>query len=203
MPQVEEILVPFRAAASVLGIASKCKSTLIVSSVRAMKEHGHMDAYAANLDPRAKDIVLGCIAGTWITMDAAVAHYSACNALGLSVAEQVRMGASVADRIHQTLLNTVVRIAAGAGADPWTALAHFHKFYERMFDRGGTSVVKVGPKDARVELVGLPLAGIPYFVNAYRGVIQKGGELFATRAFVTALPKYASPTSLAFRIAWA
>ena len=203
MPPSEEILVPFRARASALGVATRCKSTLIVSSVRTVKERGYMESYAARLDPREKETVLGCIAGTWISMDAAMAHYAACNALGLPVNEQVRMGSAVADRIHQSLLNTVVRIAAGAGASPWTALAHFHKFYDRMFDRGGTSVVKVGPKDARVEIVGLPLAGIPYFVNAYRGVIQKGGELFATRAFVTSIPKYASSTSLAFRIAWA
>jgi hypothetical protein len=199
----EQIIVPFPGPVSTLGVATKCKSTLIVSSVRAMKENGYMDAYAGHLDPRHKETVLACIAGTWVSIDVAIAHYTACNALGLAVPEQVRMGASVADRIHRSLLNTVVRLAAGAGADPWTALGHFHKFYERMFDRGGTSVVKVGPKDARVEIVGLPLASIPYFVNAYRGVIQAGGQLFGSRAFVTTLAKHASPTSVAFRIAWA
>ena len=203
MPRDEEVIVPFRATPATLGVATQCKSTLIVSSVRALQDNGYFDRYVTQLDPRHKETVLTCIAGTWLPIEAAIAHYTACGALGLAVAEQVRMGASVADRIQRSLLNTVVRIAAGSGASPWTALEHFHKFYDRMFDRGGTQVVKVGPKDARVEIVGLPLASVPYFVNAYRGVIQAGGALFMTRAYASALPAYASPTSLAFRIAWA
>ena len=41
------------------------------------------------------------------------------------------------------------------------------------------------------------MAGIPYFRNGYRSLLQVGGELFCKRSFVSDIPKLCSQTTLA------
>ncbi len=199
----EEVFVPFPADPAVMPAASQCKSTLLVSSLRSLREHHHFERYQALLAPEYRTLVLESIAGVWVPIDAALAHYDACEALGLAVGEQVRLGLDVGIRIQRSTISTLVKLAASSGVTPWTGLRNFQRFYARVFDGGGTRVVKLGPKDARVEIVGLPLARVPYFVNGYRGVIQAGSELFARKAFVAHVPEHSAATSLAFRLAWA
>jgi hypothetical protein len=82
-------------------------------------------------------------------------------------------------------------------------MKHFAKIYERLFVGGGVTITKVGPKDARIEIVGLPLARIAYFKHAYRGLIKAGCDLFASRSFCNVLPACCSPLRLGYRLAWA
>jgi hypothetical protein len=62
-------------------------------------------------------------------------------------------------------------------------------------------VVKVGPKDARMELVGNSVVGIPYFRNAMRGLWAVALELFCTKAYVNEIGR--SETTYKVRISWA
>lgn len=199
----EQIVVPFPADPSAIPLVSQCKGTLIVSSIGTLRSHGHYDRYAALLAPEHRQRVLEAIAGVWLPIDVALAHYEACEALGLSVSEQIRIGLDVGVRIQRSTIATLVKLAAASGVTPWTGIRSFQRFFERLFVGGGTRVVKLGPKDARIDIVGLPLARVPYFVNGYRGVIQAGSQLFAPKAFVATIGGPRAPTSVAFRVAWA
>lgn len=114
------------------------------------------------------------------------------------------MGGEVVRNLQKTFIGTVLKAASsGAGISPFVGLQKFTAIYARSIKGGGGRVVRVGPKDVRVEFVGLPLAAIRYFRVAYRGFIQAGCEFFAKRVVVAELAPYLSPTTVAYRIAWA
>lgn len=50
MPYDEEVLLPFSALRSAIPPVTRCKSTLLVSSLRTLKETGHYARYAELLD---------------------------------------------------------------------------------------------------------------------------------------------------------
>jgi hypothetical protein len=204
MPPAEEILVPLRAADHLLGIATHVRTTLIVSSLQSLRRRERFDDYLALLPAERHAAVQSMIAGQWAPMELALAHYQACQALGLQAAELNLVGREVGDRIQGTFLATVVRMAGSVGATPWTALSQAGRLYERIFrGGGGLGVVKVGPKEARARLVGVPLAGITYFNVAMAGVFEIGAELFCSKAYAREVPGTRTPTRVALQIAWA
>jgi hypothetical protein len=92
--------------------------------------------------------------------------------------------------------------SSGVGVTPIVGMKKFASVFSRSFKGGGVCIVRLGPKDVRVEFVGLPVSGIRYFRTAYRGFLQAGFEFFARRVVVAELNKYLSETTVAYRIAW-
>jgi len=204
MPPEEEIVVPFRAAEHLLGIATHVRTTLLVSSLQSLRRRQHFEDYQRHLPAERHAAVQSMIAGQWAPMELGVAHYQACQALRLTTAEMNLIGKEVGDRIEGTFLATMVRMAGRVGATPWTAMQQAGRLYERIFrGGGGLSIVKAGPKEARAHLVGVPLAGIPYFVVAMAGVFEVGAELFCSKAYAREVPGSRTPTRVALVIAWA
>jgi hypothetical protein len=201
--QDEEIIVPFPAPADSLGLATEVRSTLIASSIESLRRRGAYDRYAKLLAAPHRDTILMSVAGQWLPMSAGIAHYRACEALGFSVDEQFAIGAEVSHKIHDTFLGVVVKMAKNAGVTPWTLLPKGNQLYGRLLNGGGgTQVTKLGPKECRAELAGLPLLEVPYFRNAIRGIYQAAIALFCARVYVNELPRRATPTSIAMRVAW-
>lgn len=198
--QAEEILVPFPATRDRIPSASDVRNTLIASSQRALRERGRFEDYMRVLKEPWRELNFA-VAGVWLPLEAALAHYRACDALGFTVAEQHEMGHDVGVRIHGTFLGTLIRGAKNAGVTPWIPLAHAHKLYDRLFNGGAVSVIRAGPKDARMEMVGNPCVGIPYFRNGLRSLWQVALEFFCTRAYVTETGH--TNDSLRVRVSWA
>jgi hypothetical protein len=177
------------------------RSTLIASSLRAIRSRGLEGAYLKSIDPLWKDMLLESVAGVWLPIEAGLAHYFACDALPMGTPEQILIGREVGDRIHGTFLGTMIRTAKNAGVTPWSAFPYTLKLYERIFDGGACAVSRVGPKDARMEVVANPLFRFPYFRNAMRGVWQCAIELFCQKAYITEVAR--SDTSFKVKISWA
>ena len=197
-----EVVVPFKVPRDQITPATRVRSTLLASSLRALRDRGMFDAYAAKLDPQWRAPILEAVAGVWLPLEAGLAHYRACDALGFSASEQVEIGRAVGDRVHGTFLATMIRTAKNAGVTPWTAVGYSGKLYERLFEGGGgCEVTKIGPKDARSELVNNPILGIAYFRNGLRGLYQAGVELFCRKAYVNELTS--GETSAVLKISWA
>ncbi len=161
---------------------SQVRSTLIQSSLNALRQQGHFADYEARLDPVHRERVLGSLGPEWLPLEVAEAHYQACDQLGLTPEQVQRMGEDVGDRIQGTFLGTLVRKARMVGLTPWLLLGQFERLWERLMTGGGVALYKVGPKDARVEIYNLPLARFPYFRSAFCGVISTGIRLGAGRA---------------------
>jgi hypothetical protein len=201
---VEEVLHPFPSAATLTTRVTEFKSTLLVSSLQSLRDRDLFDRYRAFLPDAEAEPILTAVAGLWLPIGVGVTHYTAANSLGLPHLEISRNGGVIGERIQSTLLGTVARLAQTGGVTPWTVLASFQRLFERIFrGGGGTRVIKLGPKEARIEIVGLPLAAIPYFRAGFQGMIKAGGELFCTRAYITEVPKLCTALTIGYRCAWA
>ena len=199
----EETLVPLPAPRAQIPSATRFRSTWIVSSLDSLREAGHFDRYLIKLGFQHRDVLLETVAGAWLPMATARAHYDACDRLELSLDQQLEMGRAVGKRTQASLLSTVVKAARGVGITPWAILPQIPRLWMRGIDGGGgASVHRLGPKEARVELVGCELLDVQYFRNAIRGVLLGSSTLFCERAYVhDVVPRRAG--DVAFRLQWA
>ena len=199
----EDILVPFPSTLSREPAATHCRGTLVVASLQTLKRRGHYERYVQFVPPEHLTTIASTVAGMWLPIDVGMAHYRACDALELHVAEQLSMGGEVVHNLQRTFIGTVLKAAgSGAGITPLLGLQKFATVYSRTIKGGGARVIRIGPKDVRVEFVGLPFASVSYFRTAYRGFIQAGCEFFAQRVVVTELKSFLTQTTTAYRIAW-
>lgn len=180
------------------------RSTLIATSLQSLRTRGFLDRYARLVEGPHGETVMTAVAGSWLPMDAAVAHYRACDALRLDTRLQLVIGMDVGNRVHGTFLGMMVRTARTAGVTPWTALAQSSKLHGRLFSGGGTiSVTEIGPKDARVEMAGNALCDIDYFRTGMRGLYQAATQLFCSSVYSVELARGRAPGTTAMRISWA
>ena len=198
-----EILVALPRPEATLGAATAFRSTWVVSSLGTIRELGHEAAYFRNLPREHHETLTTAVAATWIPIDVAVAHYRACDALGLSSDEQIAIGRRVADKMKGTVFGTMVKMAREVGVTPWSFLGRIDRFWNRCGQGGGVETARVGPKEARLRLVACELGSVEYFRNAMSGVLQVGTELFCRQAFVRELPSLRRPMGAAWRVQWA
>jgi len=194
-------VVPFPAPRERIPPAKCVRSTLIVSSLRAIRQRQRIEEYVRLLEAPWHELPSLAIAGVWLPLEAGLAHYHACDALGFTLAEQHDIGHEVGDRIHGTFLGTMIRGAKNVGVTPWIALTQVQRLYARLFQGGAVCVIRAGPKDARMEMVGNPCVRIPYFRNGLRSLWQVALEFFCTKAYVTETGREGD--SYRARIAWA
>ena len=196
----EEVVVPF--VASVTRAVSAVRGTLIASSILSLRAHGYYDRYLEGLPDAYRDRIVTAIAAEWLGVDVAMAHYGACEALGLSAQAQREIGEEVGDRAQKTFFGFLIRSARTTGVTPWTAFGYVHRARERMYQGGDVSVAKVGPKDARVTCVGMPFARFPYFRNGFVGVQSAGLRLFASKVYVRELCELGDDDTFVTAISW-
>jgi hypothetical protein len=203
-PSLEEVVVALPAPPEQLGVASRIRTTLLVSSLQSMRKRGSYDDYLRVLPREHRETIGLLIAGQWVAMEVGLAHYEACQALGISRPEVVAIGREVGDKLHGTFLAAMVRMAGTTAGTPWPAMSFIPKLYDRVFaGGGGVTVVKTGPKDARVTFVGCPVSRVPYYRLAATGVFEVGLELFCRKAYVTDVAAEATPTKMVLAMSWA
>jgi hypothetical protein len=200
----EEVVVPFPAGGrAAVQPAARFRSTWLASSLRSLRDRHLFEAYERNLDPAHRERILATVAGTWLPIETCLAHYDACDALHLPNAEIIQIGREAANHVHGTLLATFVRLAKGAGVTPWTVLTRLQELWCRIWIGGAVCVVKLGPKEARVEIEAWPCAGSHYCRTAMRGVIPAITDLFCQRSYANEIAKLTTKTSLGFLVSWA
>jgi hypothetical protein len=183
-------------------VVTKFRSTWLSSSLKSMRARGLLDRYLARLPRHYHDAVLHPVAGEWLPVAIAVAHYEAMDSLGLPDDEIVNIGMEVNARFHGIFFQTVFRLAQSAGVTPWTVLRHTQKMWDRTWVGGGVAVYKLGPKEARGEFVGWPCARIRYCRVGMRGMMLDTVSLFCKRAWVQELPELCGDMTLGYRMHW-
>ncbi len=178
------------------------RGTLIVASLNALGQRGHTARYFAALSEENRTAIRAILATTWVAEPLALAHYTACDALGLSSHEAHAIGAEVGARIRATFLGTLLGAARAAGTTPWTYFQSIPRMFSRVSMGGAVAIYKLGPKEARAEWYGLRGLGVPYFRAAFRGANQAIVELFCTKAYVSETPALRGG-DWAFRASWA
>jgi hypothetical protein len=196
----EEVIVPLPGHVTP---ARHARSTVLIGSVSSIRELGRFDEYLSHLPLAHQETLLGAVAGTWIAIDVALAHYEACDALHFSVDQQVQNGRVTFEKNRGTILGTIVKLAREGGVSPWNVLPLFQRFWDRSYDGGGVRVVKLGPKEARLELVAVRIVDSRYYRNALRGLVMGVTELFCNKAYVTETPGKRGPGTVSYRLQWA
>lgn len=193
-----EVILPFPAH---IRPVRAIRSTVVVSSFAVLRQRGLFDAYTVALPPESREHLVHVVAAAWIPLDLALVHYAACDSLGLAPDTIAELGRGVFDRIRGTLLGTTVRMAKGAGVTPWTVLPQLQRFWDRAYQGGGLSVTRLGPKEARGDVVQARICESPYFRHALEGLLAGVLELFCQKAYVSILPAR-PPAGVSYKMQW-
>jgi hypothetical protein len=181
---------------------SRVRSTLVVASVSTIRRLGHFDLYSRALPDAHRAVLSEAVAGTWLTVESALAHYEACDALGLSEQQQVTIGRSVGEQIRGTLTGAMVSVSKHGGVTPWSLVAVMPRVWGRVFEGSALGIWKLGPKEIRLDALEMPLFGSRYFRNAFRGQAMVALDLFCTKSYVVDLHA-AKSGAYSFRGQWA
>jgi hypothetical protein len=181
---------------------TRVRSTIVLASRDSLLREGGFSRYEEALDGEAHRLLAEAIAGEWLPIGLAAAHYRACDALGLGASTVVAMGRATNDKIKGTLYGTFIRLFREAGGDPWNVLPHWQRFWTRAYDGGALRVTKLGPKDARVDVLSCSLCASPYFRFALRGLAIGFIEVFCNKAYASEISANRRD-SVSYRFQWA
>ena len=168
-----------------------------------LRERGWFERYEALLSAEDRAALNAIVPAVWVPVTMIRAHYVACDRLEMTVSEQLAMGHGLSNRMHKPVFAVSVRLANAAGVTPWTLAAQATKMWPRMYDGGAFVTEQLGPKEARVEILGFPCADLRYCRTAWRGIILGGAELFAQRAYVSDIASMSDALTLCYRVSWA
>lgn len=183
--QAEEVFVAYQSSAG--AVVSHCRGTLIVSSLEVLRRQGHFERYVELLPSQLRDELLHTLPTSWLPIELAQRHYLACDALALSTRALDEMAHEVGERLSATFLATFLRTTRTVGGTPWLSLKQVPLLVPRVLQGGTVRVLKVGPKDARIEMRGLALVHIPYFARALCTFLKGAALIFSKTAYARQL----------------
>jgi hypothetical protein len=198
----EETLLAFPADRQSIKPATKVKSTLIMSSLRTLRDAGLFDQYVTYLAPEPKDTILELAAPSWLPIEVALAHYGACDRLGLTPAQVTEMAQLVSMQAQGTFLGVAIAIARGIGVTPWTVLGRARSIWERAWVGGAMAGFRVSAQEMRIEVAGWPCARIPYCRHALRGILLGVVTMLSKEAYARELTELQTDQQLAYRLVW-
>jgi len=178
------------------------RSTLMQGGIASMKGGGVYERYVATVAPAVREEIEAAVAAMWIPVPTALAHYLACDSMGLSSESAAQLGRGTFERTKGMLLGTAIGIAKGAGVTPWSLAPHLQRAWFRGLDGGGLQVVKAGPKEMRVDIVACPILKSHYFRGALRGLCGGLFELVSQKVYVHEVPGGGPDTAIALRVQW-
>lgn len=198
-----EWIVPLAKPRNEIEDARHFRSTWITASQATIRSRGLGPKYEQALDPQRREEILTVVAGMWLPMDLARAHYAACDTLNLPEDDLIEIGRLAMRKAHATTLSFITRLAKNAGVTPWAVFPQVPRILAQTMDGGAMAVLKLGPKDARVDVLGYPLAELRYNRVTMRGILQGAIELFCRKAYSRELPELCDRHSLGVHLSWA
>jgi hypothetical protein len=178
------------------------RSTLIQGGLASIKALGAYDAYVATVAPAVREEIEGSVAGMWIPVETAIAHYLACDELGLSADSAAQRGRVTFERTKGMLMGTAIGLARSAGVTPLTFAPYVQRFWLRGIDGGAVQATKVGPKEMRLDVVACPLLRSQYFRAALRGLTGSLMELVSRKVYVQEVGGSGPETAITLRVQW-
>jgi hypothetical protein len=198
-----EVFLPFPAATrATVPPLTHIKGTWLTSSLLALKERGHIGRYYAALARAHHETVRNVGIGEWYPTELLLAHYDAVEALKLDGAEIVALADHVSRRAQGGVVELTARLASQSGVTPWAVMSQFDRLWARVARGAGIGVFKLGPKDARVEVVQFPGFRYRYCQVAMGGLIRSMLALFCGAVYLTEVPSFATNTQMAVKLSW-
>jgi hypothetical protein len=199
---VEESFLPHALPRDRIPLASQVRGTVILSSMRSLRNRGLVDRYMAELDPAHHERIASLTAASWLPVSFALAHYGALDRMDLAPQVMREIGQESGRFVNQTVLTVVARLTREAGATPWSALANSHLLVSRTWIGSSMAVYKLGPKDARLEWLALPVARYEYYREAFGAFAGGIVGMFARTLHVHRIPELMNDTELSYRFSW-
>jgi hypothetical protein len=179
---------------------TEVRGSLIASSLATLRELDLFDTYLSHLPLEHHDDILYVLAASWIPVELANVHYSACDAMALTDAQLEAIGNKVSQRIVNTFLGTLLRTARVVAPPARVPLKHYPRLWDRLLKGGGCSVGMRGACDARIESHGVPMFQYRYFRIAFAGLIRGAALMF--RSNVHARIRTATDDALTIEVGW-
>ena len=179
------------------GPLTALRRMLIQSSIAELKEFGLYDRYCSKLDAATLSGITDHIGPGWIPVQLAMAHYQACDELGLGDEQLATLGARAGATLASNLLVTSAKIS------PWEAIHAFWRMGRRINEGGSSQYVKLGPTRLQIESLGNPLQTIAYYRLASLGFYRSAFGALGVQVREVKIMSYRAPTgSLDVRISW-
>ena len=153
--------------------ATEVRSTLLVSSLLAVRETGREGPYFEALDAEWIEAMRSISPGIWVPIAQAVAHYRAVDRLGLTAREAHENGVRVAERLQAGVVGTVLRGLRSTGVvTPAHLVPRAHMFWSRSVIGGGLRADRLGERRVRLEVHAMPTMAFPYARAGFGGVME-------------------------------
>jgi hypothetical protein len=180
------------------------RGLMLVKSVENLRTAGLFERYAANLTAALREQIEFTLAASWVPIELCEAHYAACDHLGLSESEIERLGSLMADGIGGTLMSVILKSSRNAGVESaWGALKQCGRFWDRVHQGGGVTLMQAGPKDSVMEYHGIPLAKSRHWRMGARAFWLGIARLTSRTAYIKLVrPREPSSDRIAFAASW-
>jgi hypothetical protein len=199
-PVGREIIIPHVAD---IRPCTAIRNVVIQSSLAQLQEEGHYERYLQHIDPQKLEELKATFAPGWTPIALAHAHYRACEDIGLTQDEIVRLGQRIGWKLHETTLIHAAKRNPSMDFDLWEAAGALYRVWARTYEGGSCQVVKLGPKDKLVELKAFSLTRYRYYRIAQLHGIGSAYQRFGVKLETLKLVNY-DPTGdeLTFRFTW-
>jgi hypothetical protein len=181
---------------------SAVRSTLVASGADALRSMGMYEAYRERLPAPWRASLPMTVAGSWLPIDAMMAHYAACDALTLPAERLHEIGREVGQTMNELWVTLFRSVAGGVGATPWSALDQYGRFWSRMFIGGSVSLARVGPKEALLFVREFPIGRFAYLRGTFSGAHERLLGLFCSKVYARVLRTSLADDGFDMRLAW-
>jgi hypothetical protein len=181
---------------------TRVRGQWLAASLRAVRERGLLERYMTALPQEHHVAIRSTPVHEWLPADAVVAHYTALDSLELPNDDIVDIGSSTVLRGHGKAIEVVIKVMPLSALSVFTLLSRTATFWDRAFDGGAPAVFKLGPKEVRIDVVGLPFAHLNYPRVAIRGVIGGVLTLLGKTVYVNEYAPLCTGNMLSYRVSW-
>jgi hypothetical protein len=197
-----EVILPLSGPRQSIPDATHVRGTVIIASQRALKARSMWDAYQAAVEPRFKEELSLVLASTWVPIDAAVAHYQACERLNFDPSVIQAIGRETGRFIYSATIAVVMKLSNQVGTTPLAILRNLERFRVRTWQGGAFEVKLLGPKEAEVLWFGQPCGAVYYFREGFGAFLCGTFEPLCRTAYYRLMPAPAGGRAIAYRFSW-
>jgi hypothetical protein len=200
--RVPEAVLTLRLPRNEIPPVKRVRGQWIASSLRAVRERGLMDKYLSQLPEEHHFTIRSTPVHEWLPAEVVVAHYAALDALALTQEDILAIGSSVVIHGHGKAIEVALRVIPTSLLNVFSVLAKADRLWDRAFDGGALAILRLGPKEARIDIIGLPFAHLTYPRVAIRGVITGVLRLLVKIVYVNDVTTFTTGNVLSYSVSW-
>jgi hypothetical protein len=201
LPPGDELALPPRAS---IKPVTHVRSTIVMASQERLRQDGLFERYLTELPTAHRANLAQLGAPCWLPLSHGLAHYAACDAMGLSEQAVLAIAQRTAMQAEGTFLGVAANIARGAGVTPWMLARQAPRIWGRAFMGGAIGCTRLGPKELRLDVANWSCAALQYCRWAMRGLVLGAVKLVSREAYVRELRMSSLTGShdIALQVSW-